>query len=124
MATENPLNIRQNFDNPDETRPFEKGRAELIEVNGLTVMRATFEPGWSWSKCVKPVAGTESCEVSHKWYVVSGQMQMRMNDGTEILWRAGDVGVVPGGHDAWVVGDEPFVFIDFEGGSTFAKPQS
>lgn len=124
MATENPLNIRQNFDNPDETRPFEKGRAELIEVNGLTVMRATFEPGWSWSTCVKPVAGTQSCEVSHKWYVVSGQMQMRMNDGTEILWRAGDVGVVPAGHDAWVVGDEAFVFIDFEGGSTFAKPQS
>src|SRR5947209_4580521 len=98
---ESPLNIRQNFDNPDETRPFEKGRAEVVEVNGLSVMRATFEPGWSWSKCVKPVAGTQSCEVSHKWYVVSGRMMMKMNDGTEIEWRPGDVGVVPGGHDAW-----------------------
>ncbi|HMF58410.1 MAG TPA: cupin domain-containing protein [Pyrinomonadaceae bacterium] len=124
MATENPLNIRQNFDNPDETRPFEKGRAEIVEVNGLSVMRATFEPGWSWSGCVKPVAGTESCEVSHKWYVVSGRMLMTMNDGTEIEWRPGDVGVVPGGHDAKVIGDEPFIFIDFEGGDIFAKPQS
>ena len=121
---ESPLNIRQNFDSPDETRPFEKGRAEIVEVSGLSVMRATFEPGWKWSECVKPVAGTESCEVSHKWYVVSGRMMMKMNDGMEIEWREGDVGVVPGGHDAWVIGDEPFVFIDFEGGDIFAKPQS
>ena len=119
----NPTNIRQNFDNPDETRPFEKGRAEVVEINGVTLMRATFEPGWTWSECVKPVVGGDSCQVAHKWYVVSGSMRMKMDDGTELLWRAGDVGVIPAGHDAWVEGDEPFVFRDFEGGDTFAKPQ-
>ena len=121
---EDRTNIQQNFDNPDETRPFDKGRAEIIEVSGLTVMRGTFEPGWSWSGCIKPVAGGESCQVSHKWYVVSGHMKMKMDDGTEFDWKAGDVGVIPGGHDAWVEGSEPFVFIDFEGGDIFAKPQS
>jgi mannose-6-phosphate isomerase-like protein (cupin superfamily) len=122
-GTSDQTNIKQNFDNPDETRPFEKGRAEVVEVSGLSLMRATFEPGWTWSECVKPIAGGDSCQVSHKWYVVSGRMKMRMDDGTELEWRAGDVGVIPAGHDAWVVGDEPFVFIDFEGGETFAKPQ-
>jgi mannose-6-phosphate isomerase-like protein (cupin superfamily) len=124
MAEKKVTNIRKNFDNPDETRPFEKGRVEVVEVKGLSVMRATFEPGWTWSKSVKPVVGGDSCQVSHKWYVVSGRMKMKMNDGTELEWRAGDVGVVPAGHDAWVIGDEPFVFIDFEGGHIFAKPQS
>ena len=123
MAAEQGTEIRQNFDNPDETRPFEKGRAEIVEVNGVTLMRATFEPGWTWSECVKPVVGGNSCQVSHKWYVVSGRMKMRMDDGMEIEWGAGDVGVIPAGHDAWVVGDEPFVFIDFEGGDIFAKSQ-
>lgn len=124
MAAERETEIRQNFDNPDETRPFEKGRAEIVEVNGVTLMRATFEPGWTWSECVKPVVGGDSCQVAHKWYVVSGRMKMRMDDGMELEWKAGDVGVIPAGHDAWVVGDEPFVFIDFEGGDVFAKPQS
>ena len=124
MADTENTNIKQNFDKTDETRPFEKGRAEVVEVSGLTVMRGTFEPGWSWSGCIKPVVGGESCQVAHKWYVVSGRMKMRMDDGTEFEWRAGDVGVIPPGHDAWVDGDEPFVFIDFEGGDIFAKPQS
>jgi mannose-6-phosphate isomerase-like protein (cupin superfamily) len=73
---------------------------------------------------MKPVVGGEMCEVAHKWYVVSGRMAMKMKDGTELEWKAGDVGVVPPGHDAWVVGDEAFVFIDFEGGDVFAKPVS
>lgn len=124
MADENPTNIRQNFNNPDETRPIEKGRVEVVQVGDLEVMRATFEPGWTWAECVKPIAGGDMCQVAHKWYVVSGRMKMQMADGAEIEWRAGDVGVVPAGHDAQVVGDEPFVFIDFEGGNIFAKPQS
>jgi hypothetical protein len=124
MSASENTNLRQNFDSPDETRPFEKGRAEIVEVNGLSIMRATFEPGWSWSECVKPIAGGDRCQVGHKWFVVSGRMKMKMDDGTELEWRAGDVGVVQPGHDAWVVGDEPFVFIDFEGGNIFAKPQS
>jgi mannose-6-phosphate isomerase-like protein (cupin superfamily) len=123
MAAKDGTRIRRNFDNPDETRPFAKGRVEVVEINGVTVMRGTFEPGWTWSACIKPVAGGERCQVSHKWYVVSGRMKMRMDDGTELEWGAGDVGVVPAGHDAWVVGDEAFVFIDFEGGGSFAKPQ-
>ena len=124
MAEADSTNIRQNFDSPDETRPFEKGRVEIVQVGNLEIMRATFEPGWTWSECVKPIAGGDSCQVAHKWYVVSGRMKMKMDDGTEFEWRAGDVGVVPAGHDAWVVGDEPFVFIDFEGANIFAKPQS
>jgi mannose-6-phosphate isomerase-like protein (cupin superfamily) len=70
------------------------------------------------------VVGGERCQVAHRWYVVSGRMRMRMEDGTEFEWGPGDVGVVPSGHDAWVVGDEPFVFIDFEGGAVFAKPRA
>jgi mannose-6-phosphate isomerase-like protein (cupin superfamily) len=123
MADTEDTNIQQNFDAPDETRPIDKGRVEIVQVGDLEIMRATFEPGWSWSECVRPIAGGDSCQVAHKWYVVSGRMRMKMDDGTEIHWRAGDVGVVPPGHDAWVEGDEPFVFIDFEGGDTFAKPQ-
>src|SRR4051795_8794925 len=109
----------RDFNSPDETRKPDKTQVDVVRMGGATAARMTFEPGWSWSECVKPVAGTESCEVAHKWYVVSGRMKMKMNDGTELEWRAGDVGVVPAGHDAWVVGDEPFVFIDFEGGDTF-----
>lgn len=116
--------IQQNFNAPDETRPFDKGRVEIVEVSGLELMRATFEPGWTWTECMKPLVGGDMCEVAHKWYVVSGRMAMKMKDGTELEWKAGDVGVVPAGHDAWVIGDEPFVFIDFEGGSVFAKPAS
>ena len=120
--TENKTDIQQNFDAPDETRPFEKGRVEIVQIGDLELMRATFEPGWTWKECIKPVVGGESCQVAHKWYVVSGQMAMSMDDGTDLMWKAGDVGVVPPGHDAWVVGEEPFVFIDFEGGDVFAKP--
>jgi mannose-6-phosphate isomerase-like protein (cupin superfamily) len=121
MAEDDKTTIRRNFDNPDETRPFDKGRADVVKVGGVTAMYVTFEPGWTWSTSIKPVAGGERCEVSHKWYVVSGRMKMRLQDGTELEWKAGDVGVVPAGHDAWVVGDEPFVFVDFEGGEVFAK---
>jgi uncharacterized cupin superfamily protein len=92
MAAEDGTKIRRNFDNPDETRPFAKGRVEVVEINGVTVMRGTFEPGWTWSACIKPVVGGERCQVSHKWYVVSGRMKMRMDDGTELEWGAGDVG--------------------------------
>jgi len=123
MAEGRESRIRRNFDTPNETRPFENGRVDIVELDGVTAMRATFEPGWTWSASIKPVSGGEMCQVSHKWYVVSGRMKMRLADGTKLEWRAGDVGVVPAGHDAWVVGDEPFVFIDFEGGRIFAKPQ-
>src|SRR5262245_65820717 len=98
MAAEHEEDIRRNFSNPDETRPFERGRADIVNVGGVTAMYVTFEPGWTWSKSIQPVAGGECCQVAHKWYVVSGRLKMRMQDGTELEWKAGDVGVVSPGH--------------------------
>ena len=119
---QSPL-IRKSFDSPEETRPVPKGKVEVVNLGGVQAMRVTFEPGWKWSESVKPVAGTESCQVAHMGYMLSGRMVIRMDDGTEQEFGAGDVGVIPPGHDAWIVGDERAVFIDFQGGSTYAKPQ-
>ena len=91
-------------------------------VPGLPVMRTTFEPGWKWSECVRPVAGTESCQVPHLVYVVSGRIVVRMDDGQEIEYGPGDAGLVPPRHEAWVVGNEPYVRIDYQGGALYAKP--
>ena len=112
---------KKSFDSPEETRTVEKGRIEVVNVGGQQVMRATFQPGWKWSECVKPVAGTDSCEVAHLVYVISGRMGLRMNDGSEIEIGPGDVTSIPPGHDAWINGDEPFVGIDFQGGGNYAK---
>src|SRR3954463_12720539 len=93
------------FDSPDETRPFEgKGQAEVINVGGHVVGRATFEPGWRWSVNVKPIAGTDSCQVSHLGYIVSGRMRIWMDDGSEGEVGPGDVFALPPGHDAETVG--------------------
>jgi quercetin dioxygenase-like cupin family protein len=113
---------RKSFDSPDETRPFEgKGQAEVLEIGGQTVGRGTFEPGWRWSENVKPIAGTESCQVSHLGYVVSGRMRVFMDDGTEAEVGPGDVAAIPPGHDAEVVGDESCVMIDFGEFGDYAK---
>lgn len=99
---------------PDETRPFaDKGRAEVVHVAGTTIIRGTFEPGWQWSKHVKPLAGTESCQAAHTGYMVSGRMHAKMDDGSECEVGPGDAVHLPAGHDAWIVGDEVCVFIDF-----------
>ncbi len=112
----------KSFDSPDETRPFEgKGQAEVVQVGGQPVARGTFEPGWKWSENVKPIAGTDSCEVSHLGYCVSGRMKVIMDDGTEGECGPGDVVAIPPGHDAEVVGDEPCVFIDFGEFGDYAK---
>src|SRR5215216_6983382 len=104
----------KSLDQPDETRPFaSKGRADVVTVAGVTVLRAVFEPGWRWSEHVKPLAGTTSCQAAHAGYVLSGRMGMRMDDGTEAEVGAGDVFVAAPGHDAWTVGDEACVLIDF-----------
>jgi uncharacterized protein DUF861 len=116
--------IRKSFANPDETRNIPKGKVEVISIGDLQAMRATFEPGWKWSESVKPIAGTDSCQVAHLGYQVSGRMRVRMDDGSEHEFSPGDAGVIPPGHDAWVVGDEPVVFIDFQGASGYAKPRS
>jgi hypothetical protein len=106
---------------PKETRKFEKGRVELVEIAGVMVGRATFEPGWKWSTCVKPIAKTKSCEAAHFAYHISGTLAVKMDDGTEKLIKAGDVANIPSGHDAWVVGNEPVVAIDFQGMVDYAK---
>ena len=116
--------VKKSFDNPEETRNIEKGKVEVVNLGDVQAMRVTFEPGWKWSECVKPVAGTDSCEVAHLGYALSGKMVVRMDDGSEFEVGAGEVCSIPPGHDAWIVGDETCVFIDFQGGATYAKPQS
>jgi cupin domain len=112
----------KNFDSPDETRPFEgKGEAYVLNIGGRTVGKGVFEPGWRWSVNVKPIAGTDSCQVSHLGYVISGQMRVIMDDGSEAVGRPGDVVALPPGHDAEVVGDEPCVFLDFGEFGDYAK---
>ena len=112
----------KSFDKPDETRQFEgKGHADVVNVGGRTIGKGTFEPGWRWSENVKPIAGTDSCQVSHLGYVVSGRMAVRMDDGSEGEVGAGDVVAIPPGHDAWVVGDEPCVLVDFGEFGEYAK---
>ena len=112
----------KNFDSPDETRPFEgKGQAEVLNIGGQTVGRATFEPGWKWSDNVKPIAGTDSCEVSHLGYVISGRMRVFMDDGEEGEVGPGDVMAIPPGHDAEIVGDESCVVLDFGEFGDYAK---
>jgi len=102
-------------------RKFEKGKVELVKIAGATIGRATFEPGWKWSTCVKPIAKTNSCEAAHFGYQISGTMTTRMDDGTEKISKAGDVLNIPPGHDAWVIGNEPVVVIDFQGMVDYAR---
>ena len=106
---------------PDETRSFPKGKVELVTVGGVTFGRATLEPGWKWSVHVKPIAKTKSCEAPHTQYHLSGRLRVRMDDGTEVEYGPGDVGHIPPGHDAWVVGNEPAVIIDVTGMADYAK---
>ena len=114
----------KNFGAPDEVRPMAgKGRVELVKVGDGVVGKATFEPGWRWSEHVKPIAGTESCQAAHFGYVVSGRQMVRMDDGSELEFGAGDVVAIPAGHDGWVVGDEPCVVIDFAGMQHYAEPR-
>jgi quercetin dioxygenase-like cupin family protein len=115
--------IRKNFDQPDEVRPFEENSGQLAVLDsgqGL-VGRAVFQPGWQWSKHIAPIAGTDSCQSAHVGYQVSGQMHVVMNNGEELDFGPGDLAVIPPGHDAWTVGDEPVVFLDWQGFADYAK---
>ena len=115
--------IKKSFALPDEIRPIPKGRVEVLKLNDLPVIRNTFEPGWRWSESVKPIAKTESCQVFHVLYVLSGRLGARLDDGSTAEFGPGDVGVIPAGHDAWVIGSVPCVNLDFGGSSVYAKPQ-
>ncbi|MFD5506221.1 cupin domain-containing protein [Streptomyces sp. NPDC059761] len=118
--------VRKSFDQADETRPFAdgKGRLDVIQTDGGAVGRAVFEPGWRWSEHIKPLAGTDSCEAAHTGYVVSGRMKVVMDDGASEEYGPGDFMQVEPGHDAWVLGDEQCVAVDWTGFVTYAKPAS
>ena len=112
---------RKRFDHPDEVRTVDKARIELVELGELTVGHTVFEPGWRWSEHVRPIAGTKSCQVHHIGYVISGHLRIEMDDGATIEVIGGDVFEVPPGHDAWVIGDEPWISVDYAGRRLFAK---
>jgi hypothetical protein len=112
---------QKSFATPDEMRRFDKGRLELVKVGGAMIGRAVLEPGWRWSASVKPIAKTKSCEAPHFQYHISGRLAIRMDDGTEFVAGPGDVTSLPKGHDAWVVGDEPVVVVDWFGATNYAK---
>ena len=112
---------QKTFATPDETRTFQHGRIDLIGVAGSEIGRLTLQPGWRWSEDVKPIAGTELCEAPHFQYHVQGTLHIVMGDGTELDAEAGDVTALPHGHDAWVVGDEPVVTVDWWGASNYAR---
>ena len=111
----------KSFARPDEVRTFPHGRAEILKVGDGEVGRLIFEPGWRWSHDVQPVAGTPSCEAPHMQFHVSGRLAIRMDDGTEFVAVPGDVTSLPSGHDAWVVGDESVVTVDWFGASNYAR---
>ena len=111
----------KSFGKPEDVREFPKGRVDLLKIGGATVGRATFEPGWRWSTSVQPIARTKSCEAPHFQYHVSGVLMVLMDDGTELECKPGDVSLLPSGHDAWVVGNEPAVVVDFQGMVDYAK---
>ena len=113
----------RNLGTPHETRPFQAhGHMDVVTLGDFTLGKGTFEPGWRWSEDVKPIAGTESCQVRHTGVCVSGSMTIRMDDGTEATIGPGDVVLIEPGHDAWVVGEEPCVLYD-TGVAAYAKPQ-
>jgi hypothetical protein len=119
MATQTTEHV--SFDKPDEVREFPHGRVEIVTVGGAEIGRLTLEPGWRWSNDVKPIAGTDLCEAPHMQYHVSGRVHVLMADGTEFEAGPGDVTSLPQGHDAWVVGDEPVVVVDWYGASNYAR---
>jgi quercetin dioxygenase-like cupin family protein len=124
MATTGTRMVRKSLDTPDETRPFVAGtgKLELVTTENGPVGRARFEPGWRWSEHVKPIAGTDSCQASHVAYFISGRMAVVMDDGAEEEFGPGDLMICPPGHDAWIVGDEACVVVDWAGFANYAKP--
>jgi quercetin dioxygenase-like cupin family protein len=113
--------ILKRFERPDEVRTFEKGKFELVHIGGMTIGRATYQPGWKWSEHVGRAAGAKSCSVEHVGIVVSGRATAAMDDGRVIEMKAGDVFYIAPGHDSWVVGDEPYVSLHLMGASQYAQ---
>lgn len=114
---------RKSFANPDETRTPDKTRLDVVSLGRTKVARMTLEPGWRWSKCIKPVAGTEMCQARHVGTIVSGGLHVQHSDGGELDLAAGDAYVIEPGHDAWVTSDETVVGYEFEAATaeTYAR---
>jgi quercetin dioxygenase-like cupin family protein len=114
--------VLKRFESPDEVRLFEKGRFEIVRVGGMTIGRATYQPGWKWSQHVSPTAGTPFCEVEHVGMVISGKATAAIKDGEVHELVPGTIFYVPPEpHDSWVVGDEPYVSIHFLGADQYTK---
>ena len=116
--------VLKSFTNPDEVREFEKGKFELVNVGGMTIGRATCQPGWKWSVHVGAATGAKSCMVEHVGMVISGCATAAIDDGRVIEMRAGDVFYIAPGHDSWVVGDEPYVSLHFMGAEKYAAEKT
>ncbi|HEY7858278.1 MAG TPA: cupin domain-containing protein [Candidatus Nanopelagicales bacterium] len=120
-STTHDVAEQKSFGAPDETRTFGHGQVDLLRIGGAEVGRLTLQPGWRWSQDVKPLAGTDLCEAPHFQYHVAGTLRIVMSDGTTFDAVSGDVTALPQGHDAWVIGDEPVVVVDWWGASNYAK---
>ncbi len=113
----------KDYTQSDEVRTFENGKLELLNFGGQSVGRFTLQPGWQWSKHVKPIAGTEMCQAPHFGYTVSGRLRWKLKDGTEFETHPGQIVNIQEPHDAWVVGSEPWVAVDWAGATNYAKQQ-
>lgn len=122
----NPVGVSnfevKSHDAPDEVRAPDKTRVEVVQLEGFTIGRFNFQPGWRWSECIKPVVKTDYCQLSHVGHAVSGSITVRMKDGTEKTIKAGESYTIPPGHDAWVEGKQPFVAIEVMSADVYAKP--
>ncbi len=105
---------KKSLNQPEQTKQIGRMKVEVITMGGLNFERHIGEPGWRWSVDVKPVVKTESCQVNHLLYVISGRIHVRMNDGKEMEFNPGDMGLIPPGHDGWTVGDKPVVWLEFQ----------
>ena len=112
--------ILKTFENADERRSFPRGEFELVEIGGLTIGRATYQPGWKWSRDVGAATGATLCDVEHVGLVLAGRATAAMADGSVIEMKPGDLFYIPPGHDSWVVGDEPYVSLHFLGAADYA----
>jgi hypothetical protein len=114
--------VTKSHDTPDERRTPPKTQVDIVRLEGFTLGRFTFQPGWRWSECVKSIVGTDACQLSHVGYAVAGRIVIRLPDGREETIHAGESYTIPPGHDAWVEGDTPFVGIEVMSAEQFARP--
>jgi quercetin dioxygenase-like cupin family protein len=112
--------ILKRFENPDEVRSFERGKFELVRLGGMTIGRASYDPGWKWSEHVGKTLGKKSCDVEHVGIVLSGRATAAMDDGRVIEMKAGDIFYIAPGHDSWVIGDEPYVSLHLTSADHYA----